>query len=96
MMRSLRALTLAMSTATDPVPTPYSAPRRAVCAAWALATRVLVGMHPVLTQVPPIVFALDDGDGLTGVGEPAGQRRARLPGADDDRVEPPGHDEPTK
>ena len=27
---------------------------RARCAAWALATRVLVGMHPLLTQVPPM------------------------------------------
>ena len=53
MMSSLRALTFAMSTLTDPVPTPYSAPRRASCAACALATSVLVGMHPLLTQVPP-------------------------------------------
>ena len=54
MMPSLRALTLAMSTVTGPVPTPYSAPRLARWAACALATRVLVGIHPVLTQVPPI------------------------------------------
>ena len=53
-MSSLRALTFAMSTLTAPVPTPKSAPRRARCAACALATNVLVGMHPVLTQVPPI------------------------------------------
>src|SRR5215208_1534218 len=53
MTLSLRALTLAMSTVTSPVPTPYSAPRRARCAACALATSVLVGMQPVFTQVPP-------------------------------------------
>src|SRR6476619_7126530 len=53
MTLSLRAFTFAMSTVISPVPTPYSAPRRARCAACALATSVLVGMHPVLTQVPP-------------------------------------------
>src|ERR1700722_12289937 len=53
MTLSLRAFTFAMSTVISPVPTPYSAPRRASCAAWALATSVLVGMQPVLTQVPP-------------------------------------------
>jgi len=40
--------------ATDAVPTPYSAPRLAKCAACALATNVLVGMQPVFTHVPPI------------------------------------------
>ena len=53
MMLSLRALTFAMSTVTSPVPMPYSAPRRARCAACALATSVLVGMQPEFTQVPP-------------------------------------------
>src|SRR6478609_11588770 len=53
MMLFLRAFTCAMSTVISPVATPYSAPRRARCAAWALATSVLVGMQPVLTQVPP-------------------------------------------
>ena len=38
---------------TSPVPMPYSAPRRATWAACALATSVLVGMQPELTQVPP-------------------------------------------
>jgi hypothetical protein len=36
-----------------PTFTPYSAARRARCAAYALATIVLVGMQPVLTHVPP-------------------------------------------
>src|SRR3954452_4392199 len=43
-----------MSTETGPpTVTPKSPPRRAICAAYALATSVLVGMQPVLTQVPP-------------------------------------------
>ncbi len=33
--------------------TPNSAARRAMWAAYALATMVLVGMQPVFTQVPP-------------------------------------------
>src|SRR4051812_19093309 len=42
-----------MSTRTSPsTAKPYSAPRRATCAAYALATRALVGMHPVFTHVP--------------------------------------------
>ncbi len=44
-------------------------------------------MHPVLTQVPPISFALDDRDALPGRGQPTRQRRPGLPGTDDDRVE---------
>src|SRR6185369_9108544 len=51
---SLRALTRFISTRTSPLATkPYSAPRRATCAAYALATSVFVGMHPVFTHVPP-------------------------------------------
>ena len=51
---SLRALTRGMSTRTAPSSiTPKSAPRRATCAARALAINVLVGMQPLLTQVPP-------------------------------------------
>src|SRR5690349_9813858 len=50
---SLRALTAVMSTLISPVPIPYSAARRARRAAYALATRVLVGMQPELTHVPP-------------------------------------------
>ena len=43
-----------MSTRTAPsIITPNRPPRRATCAARALATSVLVGMQPVLTQVPP-------------------------------------------
>ena len=53
MTLSLRALTFVMSTLTSPVPIPYSVPRRAVWAAWALATSVFVGMQPEFTQVPP-------------------------------------------
>src|SRR5258705_494859 len=51
---SLRALTRFISTRTSPLTVkPYSAPRRATCAAYALATSVFVGIHPVLTHVPP-------------------------------------------
>src|SRR6185369_515826 len=51
---SLRALTRFISTRTSPLATkPYSAPRRARCAAYALATSVFVGVHPVFTHVPP-------------------------------------------
>jgi hypothetical protein len=49
----LRAFTAFMSTVTGPTLTPYSAARRATCAVRALATSVLVGMQPSLTQVPP-------------------------------------------
>src|SRR5262249_39508808 len=48
------AFTRAMSTRTAPSSiTPNSAPRRATCAARALAISVLVGVQPLLTQVPP-------------------------------------------
>ncbi len=87
-MPSLRALTFAMSTITAPVPTPYSLPRRARWTACALATIVLVGMHPELTQVPPISLrsmivtrwpaAVSSRPAYGGPG---------LPGADDDRIE---------
>lgn len=50
---SFRAMTFFMSTRTGPTSTPYSAARAAMRAAYALATIVLVGMQPVLTQVPP-------------------------------------------
>src|SRR5260370_8323116 len=51
---SLRALTRFISTRTSPLTAkPYSAPRRATWAAYALATSVLVGIHPVFTHVPP-------------------------------------------
>src|SRR5215468_1702692 len=50
---SLLALTRFISTRTSPAAKPYSSPRRATWAAYALATSVLVGMHPVFTQVPP-------------------------------------------
>src|ERR1700719_2447048 len=51
---SLRAFTRFISTRTSPlIAKPYSAPRRATWAAYALAMRVFVGIHPVFTQVPP-------------------------------------------
>src|SRR5271165_7029949 len=50
---SLRAFTRFISTRTSPVVKPYSAPRRAAWIASALATSVLVGVHPVFTHVPP-------------------------------------------
>ena len=55
-MASLRAFTLFISTPTLPFTLkPYSPPRRATCAAYALAMSVFVGMQPVFTQVPPNV-----------------------------------------
>src|SRR5437868_6775818 len=54
LISSLRALTRFISTRTSPSTSkPYSAPRRATWAAYALATSVFVGIHPVLTHVPP-------------------------------------------
>src|SRR6516164_8444189 len=51
---SLRDFTLGMSTRIGPsIATPYAAPLRAAHAARALAISVLVGMQPLLTQVPP-------------------------------------------
>src|SRR4029434_5376329 len=51
---SLRALTRFISTRTSPLTTkPYSAPRRATWAAYALEISVFVGMHPVFTHEPP-------------------------------------------
>src|SRR5262249_44184232 len=49
-----RALTARRFTEMRPSTwTPYSPALRAWCATRALATRVLVGVQPVLTQVPP-------------------------------------------
>src|SRR5665213_785450 len=53
-IESLRALTFFMSTETWPADTPKSAARRAMWATRALAISDLVGMQPLLTQVPPI------------------------------------------
>src|ERR1700676_296795 len=51
---SLRAFTRGISTLTAPsMVTPKAASLRATCAARGLATSVLVGMQPTLTQVPP-------------------------------------------
>jgi hypothetical protein len=47
----------------------------------------LVGVQPVLTQVPPDELAFDHGDGHAGGGEPPRQRRAGLPCPDHDGVE---------
>src|SRR5262249_24124087 len=55
--RSFRAFTAFMSTAiSHGIFTPKSDARRAMWAAYALATTVFVGMQPVLTQVPPKNF----------------------------------------
>ena len=52
---SLRCFTCAMSTRIGAsIVTPKSRPRRATYAALALAISVLVGMQPLLTQVPPM------------------------------------------
>ena len=56
------------------ISTPYL-PRAARHVPYALATIVLVGMQPVLTQVPPKLVPFDDGHLMTGV------RRVELPGA---------------
>src|SRR5438105_1213938 len=54
-MESLRFFTSAISTRIGAsIVTPKSAPWRATCAALALAISVLVGMQPLLTQVPPM------------------------------------------
>ena len=54
MSKPMRDFTRVMSTRTAPSSiTPKSAPRRAMCAARALAISALVGMQPLLTQVPP-------------------------------------------
>src|SRR5579863_5385700 len=50
---SLRAFTRSISTRKSPTAKPYSAPRRATWIAYALATSVFVGVHPVFTHVPP-------------------------------------------
>src|SRR5207248_3400855 len=51
---SFLALTRTGSTFTGPeISTPYSAALRASRATYALATRVLVGVQPLFTQVPP-------------------------------------------
>lgn len=52
-MASLRARILPQSTSTPGVRKPNSSPRRAVWMAFADPTRVLVGIHPTVTQVPP-------------------------------------------
>jgi hypothetical protein len=51
---SFRALTRFISAHIGPATwTPNSAARRVMCAAYAEATSVFVGMQPVLTHVPP-------------------------------------------
>src|SRR6185436_2711585 len=82
---SLRRLTALMSMANFPVEKPYSAPRWATWAARALATRVLVGMQPLLTQVPPSSLR-----STSAVFRPSLSRRpqsAGPAGTDDDRIE---------
>ena len=87
MTLSLRALTFVMSTVTSPVPTPYSAPRRAIWAAWALATSVLVGMQPVFTQVPPTSLRSITATVCPAAVSLPGQWWTRLARTDDDRIE---------
>ncbi len=52
---------------------------------------VLVGMQPLLTQVPPSDLALDERGLAAALGEAHRQRRPGLAGADDDGVEAFGH-----
>ena len=47
---------------------------------------VLVGMHPVLTQVPPKQAAFEDRDFHARGRQTAPPGRAGLPGSNDDRV----------
>ena len=49
----IRAMAAGKSISTGPVVTPNSAARRARCATRADLRRVLVGVQPVFTQVPP-------------------------------------------
>ena len=72
---SLRALTAFMSTLTSPALKPYSPPRRAMWIARALPTRVLVGMQPTLTQVPPSSLR-----SMIAVFRPSAPRRAASAG----------------
>ena len=86
-MPSLRAFTRAMSTRIAPASKPNSAPRRAWRMARALATRVLVGTQPTLTQVPPKWWR-----SITAVRSPSlaaarGDGGPGLAGADDDGIE---------
>ena len=75
---SLRALTAFMSTRTGPsITTPKSAARRATWAARALAISDLVGMQPVLTQVPPKRLR-----SITATFRPASVRRRASAGPD--------------
>jgi hypothetical protein len=53
----------------------------------------LGGDAAVVDARAPNEFALDDGDGLTGRGQPTGERRTGLAGANDDGVELARHDE---
>ena len=57
---------------------------------------VLVGMQPVLTQVPPNSFALDDGDFHARSRQPVRQGRPGLPGPDNDRIIACRHQSPLR
>ena len=87
MTLSLRALTFVMSTVTSPVPMPYSAPRRASVRGVGAGDQCLGRNAAVVHAGATDEFAFDHRDCLTGGGQPARQRRTRLAGADDDRIE---------
>jgi hypothetical protein len=74
-MPSLRAFTRAMSTRRPPTSKPNSAPRCAWRMARALATSVLVGTQPTLTQVPPKWWR-----SITAVFSPSLLQRAAMAG----------------
>jgi len=71
----LRAITRARSTRMSPQSKPNSAPRCAWRTARALATRVLVGTQPTLTQVPPKWWR-----SITAVRRPSLLQRAAMAG----------------
>jgi hypothetical protein len=59
-----------------------------MCATLALATKALVGVQPVFTQVPPTyAVALDDGDGVSRLQEVPKEGAGGLTGTEDDVLE---------
>ena len=70
-----------------PTPTPNSAARRAICAAYGARDHRLGRDAAGVDAGAAKAAALDDGDFPAGAGEAVGDERPGLPGADDDRVE---------